>query len=77
MEVPRLETESELQLPAYYATATEIQDLSHVCELHHSSWQHQVFNPLIEARDWTFILMDTSRVVTAGAGYLWATMGTP
>ena len=33
MEVPRLGTESELQLPAY-VIATATQDLSHVCELH-------------------------------------------
>ena len=37
LEAPRLGVESELQLPAY-ATATP--DLSHVCDLHHSSWQH-------------------------------------
>ena len=27
--------------------------------LHHSSWQRQTFNPLIEARDPTLLLMDT------------------
>ena len=26
---------------------------SHVCNLHHSSWQHQIFNPLSETRDQT------------------------
>ena len=26
-------------------------DLSHVCDLHHSSWQRQILNPLSEARD--------------------------
>ena len=30
--------------------------------LHQSSWQHQILNPLSEARDQTFILMDTSQV---------------
>ena len=30
--------ESELQLPAYI-TATAMPDPSHVCHLHHSSWQ--------------------------------------
>ena len=35
MEVPRLGTESELQLPAT-ATATATPDLSHVYDLHHS-----------------------------------------
>ena len=50
MEVCRLGVEWELQLPAY-ATATATPDLSHVCDLHHGSGQHQIFNPLIEARD--------------------------
>ena len=36
MEVPRLGAESELQLPAY-TTATATPDLSHICDLHHSS----------------------------------------
>ena len=61
----------ELQLPAY-ATATVTQDTSHVCDLHRSSQQCWILNPLREARDWTCILMDTSRVP-----YCWATMGTP
>ena len=38
MEVPRLEVESELHLLAY-TTATATWDLSHVCDLHHSSPQ--------------------------------------
>ena len=38
MEVPKLGVESELQLQAY-ATATEMPDLTHICDLHHSSWQ--------------------------------------
>ena len=70
MEVPRLGVESELQLLAC-TTATAKQDLSRVCNLHHSSWQHQTLNPLSEARDWTHILMDTSWVC-----YHWATTGT-
>ena len=61
----------ELQLPAY-PTATETQDLSHVCELHHSSRQHWILNPLIEARDQTHVLMDISWV-----HYCWAMIGTP
>ena len=28
-------------------------DQSHVCDLHHSSWQHQILNPQSEARDQT------------------------
>ena len=45
MEVPRLEVEFKLQLPAY-ATATGTPDLSPVCNLHRSLWQRQIFNPL-------------------------------
>ena len=49
-----------------------MQDPSHVCDLHWSSWQCWILNSLGKARDWTHILMDTSRVC-----YRWATMGTP
>ena len=31
--------------------ATAMPDPSRVCELHHSSWQHWILNPLSEARD--------------------------
>ena len=51
-EVPRLGVESELLLPAY-ATATAMQDPSRVSNLHHSSRQRRIFNPLSEARDRT------------------------
>ena len=61
MEVTRLGTESELQLQAY-TTATATQALSHVFSPHHSSLEHQILNPLNEARDLTHILIDTSRV---------------
>ena len=50
MEVPRRGVQSEIQLPAY-ATATAMWDPSCVCDLHHSSWQCQILNPLIEVRD--------------------------
>ena len=64
MEVLRLGVELELQMLAY-TTAIATQDLSHVCDLHHSSWQRQIHNPLGEARNWICILMDTSpRFVT-------------
>ena len=56
MEVPRLGVESELQMPAY-ATATATRDLSHVCDLHHSSQQSRILNPLSKAKDWTRNLM--------------------
>ena len=36
VEVPRLGVESELQLPAY-VTVTTMPDLSHICDLYHSS----------------------------------------
>ena len=61
MEVPGLGIESELELPAS-ATATATPDLSHVCDLHHSSWQCRILSPLREVRDRTRNLMDTSRV---------------
>ena len=59
MEVSRLGVKSELQLPAY-TTATATRDPSHVCDLPHNSPQHQILNPLIEVRDRTCVLMDTS-----------------
>ena len=60
MEIPRLGTESELQLPAY-TTATATQDLSRICDLHRRLWQCQIPNLLSEARDRT--LIDTSQVL--------------
>ena len=71
MEVPRLGVESELQLPAS-TTATAMRDPSHICDLHHSSWQPWVLNPLSKARDRIHFLMDTSQVLYHGA-----MMGTP
>ena len=63
MEAPRLGgVELELQLPAY-TTATATPDLNHVCDLHHSSREHWILNPLNEARDRTHVLMDTSRIL--------------
>ena len=56
MEVPRLGVEWELQMPAY-TTATATQDPSRICELHHSSQQCQILNPLSEGRDGTHNLM--------------------
>ena len=61
-EVPRLGVESELQLLAYI-TAIATQDLSCVCDLHHSWWQCWILNPLSEDRGQTCILMDTSQVL--------------
>ena len=62
MEVPRLGVQSELQLLAY-TTATTAQDLSCICDLHHSSWQCQTLNSLLnEARDGTHDLMVPSQI---------------
>ena len=61
MEVPRLGVLSELQLSTY-ATTTATRDLSCFWNLHHSSWQCQIQNPLSEARDRTQVLLDTSWV---------------
>ena len=67
MEVPRLGVEPEL-LACVTAKATP--DPSRVFNLHRSTQQHQIFNPPRETKDWTHILMDTSR-----AGNHWATAG--
>ena len=71
MEVPSLEIKLELQLQAY-TTVTAMWDLSHICDLHHSSRQCQILNLLREARDRTRNLMDTSQTHLH-----WATMGIP
>ena len=71
MEVSSLEAESELQLLAY-TTATVMQDLSCICDLHHSSQQHQILNPLSKAKDRTCILMVTSQIC-----FCWAKTKTP
>ena len=41
----------------------QLWDPSHVSNLHHSSGQRQILNPLSEARDWTLILMETSWIL--------------
>ena len=58
-------------LPAY-ATTIATPDLSHICNLHHSLWQHQILSPLSEARHQTCILMDASQIY-----FYRATVGTP
>ena len=69
MDVPRLGVEWELQLLAY-ATATR--DPSCICDLHHSSQQCWILNPLSEARDPTCNLMVLSQI-----HFHCATTGTP
>ena len=59
MEVPRLGTEQELQLLAY-TIATVMPELSHICDLHHSSQQCWILNPLSKSRDRTHVLVDAS-----------------
>ena len=71
MEVPRLGIQLELQLPTY-TTATATSDLSHVCDLHRSSQELQILNPLSEARDQTCNLMVPSQI-----HFHCAMMGTP
>ena len=62
MEVPRLGVESELWL-LVTVTATVMQHLSHICDLQHSSQQWQISDPLREAMDGNYILMDTSWIL--------------
>ena len=71
MEVTRLGVKLELQLQAY-TTVTATPDPSCVYDIHRSSLQSQILNPLSRARDRTSVLKDTSWV-----HYHWATMGTP
>ena len=70
MKVPRLGVELGLQL-SVYTTARTIPDLSLVFNLQLRSQQHWILNSESKARDWTRLLMDTSRV-----HYHWATTGT-
>ena len=70
VEVPRLGVKLKLQLPVY-TTTTAMQDPSYVCNLHYSSWQWWILNPLRKARYWTCIFMDTSWIC-----FLCTTMGT-
>ena len=50
LQVPRLGVKLELQLSAY-TTATATQELSHICDPHHSSPKCRILNPLSEASD--------------------------
>ena len=73
MEVPGLAVESELQLQAYTTViAIAMPEQSHVCELHHSSWQRHILNPLSKAREQTCNLTVPSRI-----RFRCSIMGTP
>ena len=61
MDAPGLGVQAELQLPAY-TTATAMQDPSRLCDLHHSSQQRRILNPLSKGRDRTSNLMVPSRI---------------
>ena len=58
MEVLSPGVESELQLLAY-TTATATLGPNSICDLRHSSWQHQILNPLSEVIDQICILTET------------------
>ena len=51
MEVPRPGVKLELHLLAYAADTATWEDLSLICDLHHSSWPCHIFNPLNGARE--------------------------
>ena len=59
MEGPRLGVKTELLASA---TATATPNQSRVTDLHHSSQQCRIFNPLSETRDQTCNFMDTSQI---------------
>ena len=69
MEVPRLGVEWKLQLLAY-TTAIAMQDLSCVCDLHHSSQQRRILNPLSEARDRTHNFIVPIQIRLAAGDFL-------
>ena len=60
MEIPRWGVKLELLA---CATATATPDLSCICNLCHSLWQHWILNPLNKARDRIHILIDTSQIL--------------
>ena len=61
LEIPRLGDRIRATLLAY-ATAMATWDPSLICDPHHSSRPHRIPNPLSEARDRTWIFMETSWV---------------
>ena len=59
-------------IAAGLATATAMQNVSRICDLHYRSWQRQILNPLSEARDWNRYLRIPSQI-----HFCCATMGIP
>ena len=74
MEFSRPGVKLELRLPAHatHTTSTSTRNPSHICNLHHSSWQRQILNPLSKPRDQT-----TSSWILVGFITRWATIVTP
>ena len=62
MEVPRLGLELELQLQAYTTATATWDDLSRIFNLHHSSGQCWMLNPLSKTKDQTRTLMGIGQV---------------
>jgi len=62
LDVPRLEVQSEMQLPVY-TTATATPDPSCICEQCCSSQQFRILNPRSRATGRTHILIDPSQVL--------------
>ena len=62
MEVPRLGVELRTTVGLHHSTATP--GPSYIFDLHHSSGQRWILNPLSEARDRTCSLIDTSQILS-------------
>ena len=64
MEAPRLGVELELQLPAYTHSHSNTKSKLCLWPTPQLTAVARSFNPLMEAKDQTHILMDTSQVFT-------------
>ena len=63
---------TEVPICGLYCNHSNTGSKNCVGNLNHSSWQHQILNPLSKTRDWTRILLGTSQV-----HYHWVMIGTP
>ena len=61
-EIPKKYGIKQTIAPPAYTRATAMRDPSCICNLHHSSWQHRILNPLSKARDRTCNLMVPSPI---------------